>query len=110
MVKRASIFEDNDLDLTGFAPKEGRDTKSAPGRSRQASCGSREFPQSRANGQKGVGAQRKIKGYRTGRNVQFNVKATQETLNTFHLICERKGWLLAEGFAQAVEALKRVME
>jgi hypothetical protein len=109
MAKRASIF-DNDLDLSGFAPKEGRDTKAPPAEIVKQVAEAANFRSREPKPDKGAGEQRKVKGYRTGRNVQFNVKATQETLDTFHLICEKKGWLLAEGFAEAVAALKRAIE
>lgn len=43
----------------------------------------------------------------TGRNVQFNLKASPETLDQFRTIKDRKGWSLAETFEKAVAALQR---
>ena len=45
--------------------------------------------------------------HRTGRNVQFNVKASQETVDAFYAISDAKGWVLGETLEHALAALKR---
>jgi hypothetical protein len=44
---------------------------------------------------------------RTGRNVQFNLKATPETIELFRQISDRQGWPLAVTLERALEALER---
>lgn len=35
---------------------------------------------------------REPRRYRTSRNVQFNVKAAQQTVDRFYQVCDRTGW------------------
>jgi hypothetical protein len=107
---RASIFEDaDDLDVSGFAPKAAPD-KAAPRAeevrevSEAAKFRSRE-PQ--AAPAKPPAAKREQRRYRTGRNVQFNVKASQETVDAFYAISDRQGWVLGETLEHALAALER---
>ena len=48
--------------------------------------------------------------HRTGRNVQFNMKATQETINAFYAVCDRTGWVLGETLERAIAALERELD
>jgi hypothetical protein len=48
--------------------------------------------------------------YRTGRNVQFNVKALRETVDTFYAITDKQGWVLGETLDRAVAALQRELD
>ena len=43
--------------------------------------------------------------YRTGRNVQLNIKVKAETLEAFYKIADREGWVLGETLERAVKAL-----
>jgi hypothetical protein len=43
---------------------------------------------------------------RTGRNVQFNIKARQETIDAFCEVADGQGWGLGETLEHAVELLK----
>ena len=45
--------------------------------------------------------------YVTGRNVQFNVKASQETIDAFVAIADRQKWVLGETLEHAVAALEQ---
>jgi hypothetical protein len=45
--------------------------------------------------------------HRTGRNVQFNIRARQETIDAFLAIADQQGWVLGEVLEQAVAALDR---
>jgi hypothetical protein len=104
---RASIFADDDLDVSDFAPKAGPD-KSAPvpaqvkAIAEAARFHSREpvLPPTPA-------AKRVPRRYRTGRNVQFNVKASQDTVDAFYSISDSKGWVLGETLEHALAALQR---
>lgn len=101
---RASIFEADDLDISGFAPRPGPDT-SAPAAEQvravaeAAHFHSREHP--------APAPKRVQRRHRTGRNVQFNVKASQETVDAFYAISDAKGWVLGETLEHALAALKR---
>lgn len=43
---------------------------------------------------------------RTGRNVQFNIKARQETIDAFCAVADAKGWGLGETLEYAVALLQ----
>jgi hypothetical protein len=45
--------------------------------------------------------------HRTGRNVQFNVRASQETGDAFYEISDRNDWVLGETPEKALAALQR---
>ena len=44
---------------------------------------------------------------RTGRNVQFNIKARAETIEAFCAIADAQGWGLGETLEQAVALLEK---
>ena len=44
---------------------------------------------------------------RTGRNAQFNIKATPETIEAFCAIADRQGWGIGETLEHAVALLER---
>jgi hypothetical protein len=110
---RASIFEDTlDLDLKGFAPKARKDSK-APTQEQvrvvaeAANFRSRETPAAAPKTQEA----RTGRVYRTGRNVQLNIKATRETIDALYAITEaHPGWVLGYTLERALAALQRELE
>ena len=106
--KRASIFEaESELDVSGFAPKDVVTPKLQPEQvravSEAANFQSREPPREiLADSRK-----REPRRYRTGRNIQLNIKARANVIETFYGIADRKGWVLGETFERAVAALER---
>jgi hypothetical protein len=44
---------------------------------------------------------------RTGRNVQFNIKTKQETIEAFLAVADANGWGIGETFEKATELLQR---
>ena len=44
---------------------------------------------------------------RTGRNVQFNIKATPEAIERFIAISDRQGWVFVETLDHALTALEQ---
>ena len=113
---RASNFgaaeEGPELDLGAFAPKKATD-KTAPAAeqvrevSLAAQFRSRE-PQATKSEQKSA---RSPRIHRTGRNVQFNVKASRETVEAIYSITDaHPGWVLGYTLERAVAALKRELE
>ena len=107
---RASIFEeDADIDVSGFAPKPAPDPEAPHAEqirevSEKAKFRSRE---PKVLPEKQVTTKREQRRYRTGRNVQFNLKASQETVDGFYAIADRQGWVLGETLEHALAALKR---
>lgn len=113
MTQRASIF-DNDLkvDLSEFAPKKRPDNKAPTQEQVKAVAEAANFPSRQA---KDISAKPTAKRagriHRTGRNVQFNVKASQETVEAFYAVTDaQKGWVLGYTLERAIAALKRELE
>jgi hypothetical protein len=117
---RASIFADDDLDVSDFAPKAGPD-KSAPmpeevravaeaARFRSREPALPQVPLAAPLAPPPLApplAKRVPRRYRTGRNVQFNVKASQDTVDAFYAISDTNGWVLGETLEHALAALQR---
>lgn len=109
---RASIFgeETNPLDLSGFAPKVPQDIQAPPSEAIRAVSEAARFPSREARPSvppPAPIAKREQRRRRTGRNVQFNIRARQETIDAFLAIADRQGWVLGEVLEQAVAALER---
>lgn len=104
---RVSIFEADDLDLSGFAPKASPD-KAAPSPAEvRAVSEAANFP-SRQPARKAEPPRKRLTRTRiTGRNKQFNVKATQATIDAFYALSDRQGWVLGETLENALAALNR---
>ena len=110
---RASIFSDDDVDISGFAPKAGPDTSAPPPEEVRAVAEAARFRSREPITPTVVPApapKRPPRRYRTGRNVQFNVKASQETVDAFYEISDSRGWVLGETLEHALEALQRELQ
>ncbi len=97
----ASIFDDADEDDALPVPRPDPDqvralSEAASFRSRESAAPS-EDPAPR----------RKPWRYRTGRNVQFNARAKQSTVDDFHTIAEQLDRPIGEVLERALAALKR---
>ena len=108
---RASIFEQPPaLDLGGFAPKTANDSDAPPREQVKAVSQAAHFPRREAAAPKHEPetlSKHTGRRYRTGRNVQLNVKVLQETFNDFYAVTEAQGWVLGYTFQRAIEALQR---
>lgn len=117
---RASIFDaDDELDVSGFAPKAAPDSgaptpeqvrvvsEAAHFRSREPA--KPQPPHQPVQEQQLVSAKRQPRRHRTGRNVQFNVKAAQDTVDAFYEISDRNGWVLGETLEKALAALQETL-
>lgn len=106
--ERAPLFgQDTDLDLSSFRPKappmpeKVRDVAEHVGfRSREAA------PPAAAT----ATLRREPRRYRTGRNIQLNLKVRQEAIDAFYKIADEQGWVLGEAFEQAVSALAESLQ
>jgi len=108
---RASIFGDDEstgLDVASFAPKTGIDAKAPPAEQVRVVAKAANFPSREPkSAEPPKSAKRPSRQYRTGRNVQFNIKAKQETVDKFYALTEAQGWVLGYTLDQAVEALEQ---
>jgi hypothetical protein len=102
---RASIFEEPEFDITGFAPKAAPDA-AAPHADKVREVSEAAQFRSREPAP-APPPKREQRRHRTGRNVQFNVKASQATVDAFYAISDRQGWVLGETLEHALAALER---
>lgn len=109
---RASIFEEApQLDMSSFAPKAVIDTKGPPVEQVRAVSEAAQFRSREATVPKlEKQFKRTARQYRTGRNVQFNVKALRETVDAFYAVTEEQGWVLGYTLERAIEALQRELK
>lgn len=83
-------------------PEDARKAADAAGfKSREPAKAPVEAPQTP------IAAPRAQRRRRTGRNVQFNIKARQETIDAFCEVADEQGWGLGETLEYAVDLLKR---
>jgi hypothetical protein len=100
--KRAPVFDEVDLDVSDFAPtpaQDGAQRDQVRAIAEPASFRSREVNE--------VPARREPRRHRTGRNVQLNLKVTQEDADAFYALADKHGWVLGEAFHMAIAALKQ---
>lgn len=99
--ERASVFGE-DLDLSEFQPKPPARAKDVRELAEKAGFTSREPPAEPAVEQ----GRREHRRYRTGRNIQLNLKVRQEDMDAFYALADREGVVLGEAFARAVAVWK----
>jgi len=108
--ERASVFEEEDLDISGFAPKAAEPPAPPLEKIRAVSEGaSFRSREPRVVGAPAARTERERRRFRTGRNVQLNIKARPEAIDAFYAIADREGWVLGEAFEHAVAALERAL-
>jgi hypothetical protein len=111
--ERASIFGDDELDVSEFKPKPPAAVVEHPATAAEQVRAVSETVHFRSRDPKPAPApppRREQRRYRTGRNVQLNIKARTGAIEAFYEITEREKWVLGETFERAVEALKRELE
>lgn len=108
---RASIFGDDDLDVGAFKPKPAAQLAvrpaAKPEQVREVSEAANFLSRDPKPIPAAQPARREQRRYRTGRNVQLNIKARAEAVEAFYAIADRQKWVLGETFERAVEALNR---
>jgi hypothetical protein len=95
--ERADPFAGGDLDVSGFAPTA---PKSPPTRAAVRKISEENNFPSRA-------APKAQRRRRTGRSVQINIKATQETVDRLAAISDRYGWVFGETLQRALDTLEQ---
>jgi hypothetical protein len=110
--ERASIFDTPDIDLGAFSPKTRAEPKAPAPEEVKAVAKAANFPSRESKpGVVKIPEKRAPRIHRTGRNVQFNVKASQQTIDQIYAITEaHEGWVLGYTLERAVAALKRELE
>src|SRR5665213_1072223 len=109
---RASIFEETgDLDISGFAPKGGRDADAPAPEEVRAVAEAANFRSREAQSSKPAAlVTHAPRRYRTGRNIQFNLKVSQDTVDAFYAVSDKYGWVLGQTLERAISALQRELE
>jgi hypothetical protein len=107
---RASIFADDELDVSSFSPKTGADQSAPPAEKVKTVAEEARFHSREPKPAAAAEPKRTPRRHRTGRNIQFNVKASQETLDAFYAITDRQGWVLGETLEHALAALQRELD
>ena len=104
MSERHDPFEQLDAAIADLKPKE-RPKPRIEEQAIEALAEGHNFPSRQAPKAPRV-QPRKPRLHRTGRNVQFNAKATAETRDRFYRICDEQNLMISAGFERAVEALE----
>ena len=104
MRERASIFADEGLDISGFAPKSDGEPHAVPVELVRAVAEASRFPSREA---KAPPMRRAPRIHRTGRTMQFNARTTPQTIEALYAIADRQGWLVGETLEHALAALQR---
>ena len=107
---RAPLFDDkDDLDVSGFAPRAaapGEQAEQVRAVAEPAAFRSRD-PATLPIASSASPVLRAQRRYRTGRNMQLNLKVREATATTFYAMADAQGWVLGEAFERAVAALQR---
>jgi hypothetical protein len=104
--ERAPLFgQDTDLDLSDFKPKSTAKPEQVRGVAEQAGFRSREPAMPAAVPTEPE--RREPRRYRTGRNVQLNLKVRRAAVDAFYKLADEQGWVLGDAFERAVVALER---
>jgi len=107
MSGRASIFEKPKLDISGFTPKSDDEPRPPPEQLVELTRGSKFRSREAAEVQQINRIQQRRR--RTGRNVQFNIRATRQVVEEFKALSESQDWPDGLTLENALRALKREM-
>lgn len=108
MSNRASIFEKPKLDISGFTPRTDDPARPPPEQLDELTRGSKF--RSREVVQKEPATRVQQRRRRTGRNVQFNIRATQQVVDEFKALSESNDWPDGLTLEKALRALQRELE
>ena len=96
MTERPNLFEEDDIDVSDFAPKTGAEPQADKDKLRQAG---------EVSGFQSRPVQRTPHRYRTGRTAQFNTRIMPAAFDRFYQIANEQGWKIGETVEKALEAL-----
>jgi len=98
-----------DLDLSDFKPAAPKKPKVEAAMIREVSEANNFPSRAAAKAKTAPVAPVLQRRRRTGRNVQFNIKATPETIARFTALADRQGWVFGEALDRALDALERTL-
>jgi hypothetical protein len=102
--QRADPFAiDAEPDLSSFKPRPAQQTPASARATIRQVSEQNNFPSREAAPKPKPKTQRRR---RTGRNVQINIKAKQETVDRLIAIADQRGWVLGEVLEKALTALE----
>ena len=113
--ERASIFDDEDLDLSDFKPATSAQSRPDAAAIRDLAL-EKGFVSRDPETPSPVAANAYDNGpvlrrrYTTGRNRQLNLRVTPDALRRFYALADHNGWVLGEAFEHAVTALERSLK
>src|SRR3954469_12138499 len=112
--QRASIFSEDETDLSAFQPRPAAVPDPAKKErvrevSETANFRSRE-PKPTSAATAVAPPHRAHRRHRTGRNVQLNIKVRQEALDKFYQLADQTELVLGEVFERALAALARELD
>jgi hypothetical protein len=105
--ERASIFDSDDLDVSGFEPKIASEPNAVPAELVRGIAEASRFPSREARPILLAPPRRPPRIHRTGRTMQFNARAKPDTIEALYAIADRQGWLVSETLEHALAALQR---
>lgn len=97
MSAKPNLFEEEGIDVSGFAPKADTAPKVDKDALRQAG---------EETGFKSRPVNRPARRYRTGRTAQFNTRIMPAAFDRFYAIADEQGWKIGETVEKALEALE----
>jgi len=104
---RASIFDSGEtplLDVSSFQPKPAVNADAVPVAHLRAIAEASQFP---SREPPKAEPRRPPRLHRTGRTMQFNCRATRETVEGLYAIADRQQWMVSETLEHALAALRR---
>jgi hypothetical protein len=114
--ERASIFEEEGIDVAAFAPKAdapaGPSLEQLEPMTRTGRFRSREAVPAADQAEAGQGARHRRRRHliRTGRNQTFSVRGTEAYIDRFYDLAERANLKPVEAFERAVDAWQRELD
>lgn len=96
-MSKPNIFEEDNIDVSGFAPKTGAEPRTDRDALRQAG---------EAAGFQSRPVHRTPHRYRTGRTAQFDAQIMPAAFDRFYQIADEQGWKIGETVEKALEALE----
>ena len=101
---RADPFADNSLSVADFKPKVA---KAPPPEKVREVSEAQQFKSREAKAEPvAAPSPTQQRRRRTGRNVQLNVKVTQDVMERFTRISDKNGWVFGETMEKALNALE----
>jgi hypothetical protein len=114
MSERASLFDSSaeaEFDVSEFATKKINPRSPAPAEAVRAVAEEANFvSREPAKPRKSPSLKKEPRRHRTGRNVQVNIKARQDTVDRFNAIVEAQEWVTGYVLERAVDALERELK